>query len=40
MDHIKIMLREFNAKLAENIFTNKQLGMTADVKIAVLMVSE
>jgi hypothetical protein len=31
MDHIKIMLGEFNAILGKNIFTNQQLGMTADM---------
>jgi hypothetical protein len=40
MDHIKLMLGEFNAVLGREHLYKEQLGMTADMTIAVLMVSE
>jgi hypothetical protein len=42
MVHIKIMLGEFNAILVvwTQHLLNQQLGMTANMKIAVLMVSD
>jgi hypothetical protein len=42
MEHINIMLGEFNAILywGQKISTNQWLGMTADMKIAVLIVPE
>jgi len=40
MDHIKIMLGEFNAILGREHLYEQQLGMTADMKKVVLMVSE
>jgi len=40
MDHIKLMLGELNAILRREDLYKQQLGMTADMKIAVLMLSE
>ena len=40
MDYIKFCLENLMLCWEEKIFTNQQMGMTADMKITVLMVSE
>ena len=38
--HMKILLGDFNAKVGERIFSNRQLGMRVYIRIVMIMVLE